>query len=173
MKENKIITDIIDHDMSLEDTISEPTEQELEKGTELALEQLTKATQLMYSHYNFRRFDPNKDDTESANSLTFKLTGVNNEYTEILAHLFKIFFDYKLNALDISKAFKERIKQGKVLKLGNVEIINVLVSNPLQSPDINIIIDFMLTDKYNKLQESKEKQKEKINKIKEKTKNNE
>ncbi|WBF82149.1 hypothetical protein [Mammaliicoccus virus vB_MscM-PMS2] len=166
MTKDKSIVDIISHDMSLGDMIGSPTEEERKEGNDIACDILTDIVKDMFSTYEFRRFDPTEDDKTSSNSIQFKASGANQQRLFKLAKLFKTFFDYRLTVQDCNKEFTKRVKNGDVIKLGGVVVTGVLFTNPMENPDITIIIDFMPKDKYELNQEIKKKQQEKIEKAK-------
>lgn len=160
------IVDIITHDMSLGDMISKPTEEERKKGNDIACNILTELVQDMFKTYEFRRFDPTEDDNTSSNSIQFKATGANQYRLEKLALLFKTFFDYKLTVKDCTKEFSKRVKNEEVIKLGDVVVTGTIFTNPMENPDITIIIDFMPTEKYDYNEKIKKEEQDKIEKAK-------
>lgn len=160
------LTEFKKNDLTLEESIQKPTEEESKKGIGKAVGILSDIILNMYENYEFRRHDPSEDDNTSSNGLVMKITGANKERLDKLLELFTIYFRYKLDEIEVAKAMKEEIESGRVIPTGNVIITGVNISSPLRKPDVDIIIEFMDGDKYEKIQESKRKQQQKIDKIK-------
>lgn len=150
---NDTIMDLIRHDLPLSKTLESPTKEETTEGSHKVAEILAPIIKEMYYTYEFRKFTPQEGDKESAHSLTFKITGRNEDRFIALAKLFKIFSDYRLSPIEASKVFREEyVDQGKVMELGEgVVVTKLYFTNPMESPDLTLIIDYIDQETYDEL----------------------
>lgn len=156
------VKEFMKNDLTLEESIAKPTEEELKEGREKATAILSNLISELYSNYEFRRHDPNEGDNTSSNGLVMRISGVNEERVNKLLNLFTIYFRYKLDEKEVSEELKKELEQGKVIPTGNVVITGVNVSSPLRKADVDIIIEFMTEERSNRIERAKEKQREKL-----------
>lgn len=160
------LADMEKNDLTLEESISKISSEESKVGIDKAVEILSDLISEMYANYEFRRHDPYEGDNTSSYGLVMRITGANVDRLEKLLDLFVVYFRYRLDEFEVAKAVKENIEKGLCLPTGNVVITGVNISSPLRKPDVDVIIEFMTKEQYDKIEKVKEKQRKKINSTK-------
>ena len=133
----------------------------IDKFTDL----LSSIAKSLYRQYQVLRQDPQSDDQRFfghqllfQSHVTDRLT--RNEYQQ----MYKLAFDNNLNVYEINPVFREKVRKGKVLELGDVVITDTALGNILDGQTFSFSISFMPIETYKEMKEKEKEAEEKINK---------
>lgn len=153
---------VFDNDMTLASMLEETDDK---SSYEHFVDVVSVITKELYKNFRFLRQDPAPEDYQSGNCLIFQVN--RGELPVVYEYLFRYAVKHQLKEGEISKVFTERVRQGKVVPLGDVQVqeIGTGVSSILQAQDFRILITFKTEEYIEKGKEQKEKaEKEKAEK---------
>lgn len=154
---------------TLEQLVNGVTKEEKDKAIDEFTNLLSKVTKRLYKSYQVLRLDPQtKEQRLYPHRLIFQ-SHISDELTsEEHNKMFKLAFDNNLTVFEINPVFRNKVKDGKVLELGNAVVTETSLGNILEGNTLSFSIEFMSKDNY---EEKKQKEKEAEKRLKEQRNN--
>lgn len=137
---------IADNELTLEELV---TQNDTDEDYKDYLDVMVSLIKDRYKNYRFLRMSPTHGDYESGHLLSFT---INREQVPVeYEYLFRLAVSKGLTDTKINDLFYKMVLAGKVIPLGDVEIIaGTGLSSATQAEDIMANISFMPRDYYNK-----------------------
>jgi hypothetical protein len=152
--------------LTLEESITPLSKEEKENDMKEFSSLVCEMVNRLYKSYNLFRQDPVDDTQKLDGSLMVFQSRLNDPLTgDLHEKIFKLVFDKRINVFEANKQFREDVREGKAIELGDVAIIDTAMSNVLSGNEFNISITFMLKKDYEEKQRIEQEEKEKLDNL--------
>lgn len=152
--------------LTLEESITPLSKEEKENDMKEFSSLVCEMVNRLYKSYNLFRQDPVDDTQKLDGSLMVFQSRLNDPLTgDLHEKIFKLVFDKRINVFEANKQFREDVREGKAIKLGDVAITDTAMSNVLSGNEFNISITFMLKKDYEEKQRIEQEEKEKLDNL--------
>ncbi|WRW34677.1 hypothetical protein CF5_0079 [Staphylococcus phage CF5] len=152
--------------LTLEESITPLSKEEKENDMKEFSSLVCEMVNRLYKSYNLFRQDPVDDTQKLDGSLMVFQSRLNDPLTgDLHEKIFKLVFDKRINVFEANKQFREDVREGKAIELGDVAIIDTAMSNVLSGNEFNISITFMLRKDYEEKQRIEQEEKEKLDNL--------
>lgn len=152
--------------LTLEESITPLSKEEKENDMKEFSSLVCEMVNRLYKSYNLFRQDPVDDTQKLDGSLMVFQSRLNDPLTgDLHEKIFKLVFDKRINVFEANKQFREDVREGKAIELGDVAIVDTAMSNVLSGNEFNISITFMLRKDYEEKQRIEQEEKEKLDNL--------
>lgn len=152
--------------LTLEESITPLSKEEKENDMKEFSSLVCEMVNRLYKSYNLFRQDPVDDTQKLDGSLMVFQSRLNDPLTgDLHEKIFKLVFDKRINVFEANKQFREDVREGKAIKLGDVAIVDTAMSDVLSGNEFKISITFMLKKDYEEKQRIEQEEKEKLDKL--------